>query len=353
MNKILLASTAALVLSAGYAAAEVTVTGDGRMGILEGFDFVDEELVDEDDEGLPIFDEIDTDDIGFTSRIRIRFAASGETDGGLTFGGSIRADNSGTDDGGGDVGEAGSVFISGAFGRLSMGDVSGAAEQAVGDVSGVGLTGLGDFNENFYIANSGRGARPAATYEYTTGDLTFYVSADNPQSDEDESTAYGVGAKYTFNNFTLGAGYEDGATTFAVLGGDEIDVDATQWIVGATAGFGDITVKATYGSVDRDDGDDFEQYAVSGDYVFGATTVTAFYRRIDVDAGSAFNTTAYGLGASYDLGGGAALRGGIVKVDSPIDGTFIEDPFGGTVDLFVPTSGDEDTAFDFGVVMSF
>ena len=43
MKNILLASTAALVLTAGYAAAEVTVTGDARMGILETFDFTEDE----------------------------------------------------------------------------------------------------------------------------------------------------------------------------------------------------------------------------------------------------------------------------------------------------------------------
>ena len=72
MKRILLASSA-LVMSGGIAAAEVAVTGDGRMGVQS----------------------VGGGDIAFSSRIRIIFTASGETDNGLTFGGSIRADNAG------------------------------------------------------------------------------------------------------------------------------------------------------------------------------------------------------------------------------------------------------------------
>jgi outer membrane protein OmpU len=91
------------------------------------------------------------DDIGFTSRARVTFTFSGETDGGLSFGASFRADNSSN----AANGTAGSVFLSGAFGKISMGDVDGAAVAAVGHVDGVGLTGLGDRNESSFIANGG------------------------------------------------------------------------------------------------------------------------------------------------------------------------------------------------------
>ena len=148
MKKVLLATTV-LAASAGFAAAEVTVGGDGRMGVT--------------------YTEGAANELAFTSRIRISFTASGETDGGLSFGGSIRADNAA----GGAAGTAGSVFVSGAFGKLTMGDVGGAAEFAVPHVDGVGLTGLGDMNENLYLSNK---RRSAARYEYSAGAISFAMA---------------------------------------------------------------------------------------------------------------------------------------------------------------------------------
>ena len=284
MKKLLLASSA-LVLSAGVAAAEVRVGGDGRMGIIKGFG---------------------TDDLAFTSRIRISFAASGETDGGLTFGGSIRADNSG----GGAAGTAGSVFISGAFGRLTMGDVSGAAEAAVGDVAGVGLTGLGDLNEATYLSNGGAGVRPTMRYDYTTGALGFHLSADNPIASE----AYSVAVTYNGGAFKGGLGYEVND-----------DIDADHIIAGVEATFGGATVKAIYGTADIG-GASGDQYGVSLAYAFDAITATVFYYD-DEELGGA---EAYGIGAAYSLGGGATLRGGYVQNETA-----------------------DDDAFDFGIALTF
>ena len=309
MKKLLLASTA-LVLSAGVAAAEVRVGGDGRMGIVQGFG---------------------SDDIAFTSRIRISFAASGQTDGGLTFGGSIRADNANTrscvindadgdpitdlttidadsrlscSNGGGVVGAAGSVFISGAFGRLTMGDVSGAPEAAVGDVSGVGLTGLGDLNEATYLSN---GSRPAMRYDYTTGAFGIHVSADNPTA----SDTLGVAVTYNAGAYKFGLGYEDNGSTDHIIGG-------------GSATFGDATVKAFYGTASGALSGD--QWGLSIDYAIDALTLTAFY----VDKAEDLGDTGYGLGAAYSLGGGATLRGGYARNET-----------------------DEEDSFDFGIALTF
>jgi len=330
MKKVLLTSTA-LILSAGIAAAEVTVGGDGRMGII---------------------DRDDAAGLQFTSRIRISFAASGETDGGLTFGGSIRADNAGasatgatsatvlvndaagrtpgsalyvptfltttsvTNGGGGVNGFAGNVFVSGAFGKLSMGDVSGAAEKAVGDLSGVGLTGLGGLNEATYLLNNtGRGSlRPNALYEYSFGDVTLYASAETPAF---SNAGYGIGAKYSPGTYTVAIGYES-----VDFGGAIGTLDHV--IIGGSANFAGATIKALYGNLENAFDD---QYGLSADYTFGATTVTAFaINQFDGEVD-------YGLGGSYDLGGGAALKGGVVRNNFP--------------------GGGDTTAFDFGMSMSF
>ena len=316
MKKVLLTTTA-LMLSSSIAWAEVSVGGDGRMGVIGGGS---------DDTTTTAVDETD---LAFTSRIRISFSASGETDAGLSFGGSIRADNAV----GGAAGTAGSVFVEGTFGKISMGDVAGAPEAAAGDLSGVGLTGLGDINELVYLSNSNR---PAARWDYTTGDLGLHVSMDNPGSGVD---AYGVAVTYSAGDISFGLGYENadvptGAVLLGVTTTDDIEADH---IIGSvTAGFGDATVKVAYGTADLDLAGggtiDFEQMGVSVDYVAGATTLTAFYVDYSLESGGAVvaETDAFGIGASYDLGGGASLKGGIVDID-----------------------GEDDPRYDLGISMSF
>lgn len=58
------------------------------------------------------------------------------------------------------------------------------------------------------------------------------------------------------------------------------------------------------------------EFAVSADYTMDATTLTAFY----TDDSEYNGTQAYGIGATYDLGGGAAVKGGYVK--DKLDGAY-------------------------------
>jgi outer membrane protein OmpU len=332
MKKLLLASTA-LVLSAGIAAADVTVGGSGRMGIVKDFGTA----------------AVPNPDMAFTSRIRISFAASGETDGGLTFGGSIRADNAP----GGNSGTAGSVFISGAFGRLSMGDVPGAAEAAVGDVSGVGLTGLGDLNEASYLSNNtttaNSNARSAMRYDYTTGAFGFHISANNPIANPDAGS--GAGALLLDETYSVAVTYSSGAIKFG-LGYETTDVvgagrgSASHIIAGGAYTVGDATLKAFYGVANVDGSgaldQSLDQYGVSVDYKIDALTLTAFYTSNEVapfvsDPVPSARLNArdsYGIGATYSLGGGASLAAGYVNRD---DGT---------------ANGDDDS-FDFGINLTF
>ena len=288
MKKILLATTM-LAATTGFAAAEVTLSGDARMGIISNFDDA-------------LTTTINESDLQFTSRARVKFTLSGSTDGGLDFGGSFRADNAA----GAASGTAGSVFISGAFGKLSMGDVDGAANAAVGHVSGVGLTGLGDLNEVSYIAG---GNDPTALYEYSTGDLTIYASFTNPTlavSPASNTVAYSAAAKYALGDYTVALGYEDN------------DAGSTQIIAGATATFGAATVKAIYGQA-TGGAIDGNQYALSVDYKADALTVTAFYSNKDLTTAT---REAYGLGASYDLGGGASVVGGYSMNQTTNEGAY-------------------------------
>ncbi|WP_439563477.1 porin, partial [Roseinatronobacter sp.] len=68
MKKLLLASTA-LVMSAGVASAQVALSGDARMGIT--------------------YDNSRDAKLQFSSRARVTFTLSGETDTGMAFGASF------------------------------------------------------------------------------------------------------------------------------------------------------------------------------------------------------------------------------------------------------------------------
>ena len=300
MKKILLA-TSALVMVAGAASAEVALSGSARMG-------------------LTYADTAAGSTTAFSSRVRIVFTASGETGTGLSFGASMRADQAGgngaatyvapgpdglpgtADDVVSTAGSTGTtngdstVFISGAFGKLTMGDVGGAADALVGQVSGVGYGPNDSLQEIGFVGTT----KTAAYYEYSAGAVTFGLGAGQIETGDELSVA----VKYATDAFSVALGYE---TSDAV--------DALH--LGGSATFGAATLKARI--TDSDDNADL-QWATSVDYAIDATTITAFY----TDFGDT-DTQHYGLGASYDLGGGATVAGGIVQQDAAgVDATFAD-----------------------------
>lgn len=333
MKKLLLASTA-LVLSAGVASAQVALSGDARMGIV-----YDNSLA---SAGAGT---TNTSRLTFTSRARVTFTLSGETDGGIAFGGSFRADNAGA----AAAGTGGSVFISGEFGKLSMGDVAGAARAAVGDLYGVGLTGIGDLNEMVYIDRNPTmlGAsvysfnrRPSVLYEYSIEGFTFYLGAARPNRTDGvgygnlglagnppaslasaaalapaaggsyRESQYSVGVKYSFDGFTIAAGHEQ----FRASSTGNPSWSANHTIISAEYDMGDFKAKAIAGRIGGNLGTaasatpglSRSQYGLSVEGNFDAVTATAFVNRNMM-------TTNYGIGASYDLGGGASMVGGISR----------------------------------------
>jgi outer membrane protein OmpU len=274
MKKVLLA-TSALVMFAGAASAEIALSGSARMGLI-----------------------YDGEDTLMTSRVRVAFSMSGETDGGLAFGASVRNDQSGQ---GNTANGDSTVYISGAFGKLTFGDVDSAANALVGHVSGVGLTGLGDLNELRYLGHE----KTAALYEYSAGALTVALSAgqlegldyedDGVTPNTANDDAMSIAVKYSAGDYSVALGYE--TTDFA----DHV-------ALGVSATFGAATVK--FVASDTDISGDPTQYALSLDYTMGATSLTVF----GTDKGAGGND--YGIGASYDLGGGAKVVGGVARDDS-------------------------------------
>ena len=267
MKKILLATTI-LVGTAGFAAAEVALSGDARMGISNV-----------DGDGL----ETTT---AFSSRARVAFALSGETDGGLSFSAGFRADNAG----GASSGTSGSVSVSGAFGKLTMGDTDSAVQAGVGQVAGVGYTGVGSHNEITFLSH----AETSVLYTYSADALTVMASLGQI-SDEDQ---YSLAAAYATDAFTVALGVEDH------------EDEGTHTVVGVSSTVGGVALKAVYGAISGGSLGDNDQYALSATYTADALSVTAFHNMALLT-----DDHANGIGVSYDLGGGAAFSAGYVQTD--------------------------------------
>jgi outer membrane protein OmpU len=307
MKKLLLASSA-LVLVAGAASAEITLSGSARMG-------------------LTYSDVNNVTTNKFSSRVRIVFTASGETDTGLTFGASMRADQNGGNADGTANGDS-TVFISGAFGKLTMGDVSGAADALVGQTSGVGYGPNDGLQEIDFIGTT----KTAVYYEYSTGGFTFGLGAGQLDTALNQMN---VGVKYVAGDYSIALAWEtkDAQPAVAAVpavpgnpGTAAIAAAPAEDLIslGASAKFGAATLKARVSDSDLAGKD--TTWSLSVDYVTGATTITAFYTDFGNTKVALNDTQHIGIGAAYDLGGGATVAGGIVQQRNSVavDNTFAD-----------------------------
>lgn len=281
MKKFLIA-TAALAITAGAAAAEVAVSGDGRMGVV-----------------------YDGDDLNFSSRVRAKFTMSGSTDSGLEFGGSIRADNAV----GGAKGSAGSIWVSGAFGKIEMGDVDGAAETIHGNMPEIGFTDLETTSELSNdipflsdAASTVADNNPRLLYTYSMDALDFALSMNDG---DDTNKVYAIGFGYSFGAARVGLGYE--VVDYMAAGTEDsklLSLSVSGEVAGVT---GAVYYADGSGSLDG-----AKAYGIGGSYTTGATTVSGYVQKAET---TTTDVTWYGLGAEYDLGGGASVVGGVMDSD--------------------------------------
>lgn len=277
MKKLLIASTA-LTAMAGAAFADghtgVSVSGDGRMGVVN-----------------------DGSNTQVSSRFRVSFTGTGETDTGLTFGGSIRADNAGdrsTASGtNGAAGTQGNVYIGGSNNtgswKLSAGDVDSGAAAAVGHLAAVGYSGLGSLNSVQYLDQT----NSALQLKFSTSGADIYVSTGNSISGTGVRQ-YAAGLAYAFDAFKFGVGYEKNGSN-------------NQTSASISADLAGLNLKAIYAT--KGAGTSAQQGA-SASYDIDSITATAFYRKNNAGVSN------FGVGAAYDLGGGAALKAGFVDAGS-------------------------------------
>lgn len=371
---VLLLSTA--VLPAATASAEVTLSGSARLGIGYGvlnngdpwLEPTRTETVDRG--GAPVA--VDTrlgapdDELRALSRVRFVFTGVGESDSGITFGASIRADNASSGGTGASAASgqtAGSVFVAGAWGTLTYGDVDGADYQRVGDpIRNVTLTGLGDFNELPFLSNGGGtdndelqfladpDARPTVRYDYDIAGFGLSVSTDR------DLDAVGVGAGYTLElgdgSVTFGAGYYDFSGFEGEIGYyGEVDVpDGEEWSASLRGTFGAFQAGIGFAAISAGDLGELDVLTGGAGFAHEAWSVYAYYSAV-VDGNALFGEAldgrdSYGMSVQYDLGGGATVNMGVAR-------SYGADAVGAPEDAQFAPEVEATTLADFGISMAF
>ena len=324
MKKALIASTA-LVLTAGVAATDVTISGYGRTGVI----YYEDGLL----TGL------DGNDTQIISRLRMNLDASASTDQGVDFGARFRIQwdqNSGSRGEGGVI-NAGKLYVTSSGLTVEIGNVDTALDSAgliYGSELGsydrsVGGNALGAFYayETSPYSNPNRSG-VAATYALDNLEVRFsYVDPDQSGLVEDTSVfgdvkeEYSFSADYTWNErlelsggFALnGAGVDDHDVYFvgaryAVMENARIGLN---WVDNGDAGsITGISSDPTNPNIIDDFGNTITLY---GDYTLadGLTNIEAYIANNSGDWAAKETDNSFGIGVNYDLGGarlGASLQ---------------------------------------------
>ncbi|MCK0171148.1 porin [Aliiroseovarius sp. S1123] len=259
MKKILIASTA-LVATAGIASAEIGFSGAAGFGV--------------------VYDGSDWNPDYYTT---LSVSMTGETDGGLSFGADfdITQDNGGTA-----VGDT-EVHVEGGFGKLTVGAVGSASDAKLG-LGDIGYSGLGTDN----VAEVLIDAADQGNIMYTGSFGDFGVALSYDMQDTE---VFSVVATYAMGDYNFGIGYDDWGNLAA----------GSAFHVKAGGNFGDVALNALYS---RSSDVDVTAIGVTAGYTMGAATITAAYSNL---SDGVLSADVYGLGVSYDLGGGASIDAGV------------------------------------------
>jgi outer membrane protein OmpU len=306
MKKFLIASTA-LVMTAGAAAAEVKIGGDARFGLqYNGAGWANGSKT------------------ALEKRMTVNIDGTTTADNGVTFGARVRIRS---DEGARNAAASGTA-VAGArvFARaggltVAAGNILGAVESMPGLYApSVGLTGLGWSGLVANVAGLGHAAFDWDAFSstgngaegieviYSMGDFTGHLSYSSndlartlpaPAGSTKRVGAYG---SYKFSGWTVALGLQDSDAA----GGIEDKVILT--VGGKIGDFG-----VGFGAAQNGKGaNKINKFAINGSYTMGATTISGYVAQQGAAAGVLSRST-YGIGASYAMGGGASLVGGIER----------------------------------------
>ncbi len=218
-----LLTASALVMAAGAAAADVTLSGVAEMGVAGSKD----------------------DSARFHTDVNVTFTMEGATDGGLTFGTAIDLSEVSNDNGTsppmdakGNVVDAATsqddhhgginIYVKGPFGNLNLGDTDGGFDWAMTEVDAVGHGSIRDNQEHGgFSGNAGLDGMhdgQILRYDIATGPFGFAVSAALDDDMDglngktpgagDGSAVIGLGATYSMavpiGTISVGFGYQQG-----------------------------------------------------------------------------------------------------------------------------------------------
>lgn len=270
MKKILLATTV-LAMSAGFAAADVKVSGSASMGIANDGDATVAGGVD----GYEVY-----------NSVKIKFGASVVTDAGVEFGMS--------------------TSVSGGH-SYSFGDGATAFDDESGEVGAPTLTAKGAFG-TLTFANDGvdmlydDGFAGDVGFAYTAGDLSFNVVSDIDANNTDAEwsanvsyTMSGVSLSMTadaMDSYNVSASYTSGGITGTIETDSDAGADAVNTLTVAYAANG-MSVEVS--------GDTTDYTSIAFGYSANNLSVD-----VSTDSDSEWEAT-----TSYDLGGGASLVAGM------------------------------------------
>jgi outer membrane protein OmpU len=302
MKKFLIATTA-LVAMAGASAAEVKLGGDARFGLRYNG-------------GAAVKTQLE-------KRMTVNIDGSTTADNGVTFGARVRIRS---DENVGTAVSGARVFARAGGLTVAAGNILGAIESMpnlygpsvgltglgwqglVTNVNGLGTRGVADGGHFDWDSFSSRGnGAEGIEVIYSMGDFTGHISYSSnglrgvaPTSGGRRIAAYGA---YTFSGWTVALGIQDSNVAPA---GQEDKVVLT-----ASGKIGDFGVG--FGAAQNGKGaNKINKFAINGSYTMGATTISGYVAQQGAAAGVLSRAT-YGLGASYDMGGGASLVGGIER----------------------------------------
>jgi len=317
MKKILLASTAIVGFAGAASAAEITLSGYAEIGIFGG-------------------DNVETQ---FHNDWQVNFNFSGTTDNGLEFGGRVQIEEQNSPFSiNGNVGSDDEAFwVSGAFGKVTLGETDGAFDWALSEIyTGTGLqddhsthagaywfTGLDSTYDNqiaryeysfgaFGVAVSAEmddGRTPTTSTTTIAGNTIVGTSFTSGRATGD--TVWSIGGKWADTisgiDFGAGIGYQDNGTN-------------SVWGLSGSAAFSS-GVSVALGYADLDGINDAVGNGVAVDTWWGigvaytpatmsALTVGVNYGAYSAATAGVDDPTGWGLVANYDLGGGAVAMAG-------------------------------------------
>jgi outer membrane protein OmpU len=311
MKTLLLASTALVGMAGVAAAAEIKLSGYAEIGINGG-------------------------NLGYETQFhndwQVNFDFSGAMDSGVEFGGRVQIEETnspGAINGGLKIDDE-AFWVSGTFGKVTLGETKGAVDWAVPDVySGTGISDDHSTHAGAYwnTGMDGQYDDQILRYEYSFGDFGVALSAEMDDTGV-QDTIWGLGGKWSGQlsglDLTAGLGYQSNG------GADTVSIGATAAMSNGLSfalGYAQFNSDTAPGGIVFDTGD-FVSGATQVDswmgvgvaYTTGALTVGANYSVYGAELAGVQDPSGWGLVANYDLGGGAVAMASYGSSDNGVAG---------------------------------